>query len=160
MEQEKTFKGGVPTDPDVQKLLDKYGRPKIGQVFTYEEIADFLNTTKKSNRWCTVTWAWRRQIYRLHNIYLGCERGKAFIALKDSERLRFGIGIYKTGLVKISKAQDLVAGCDDANLTDPEKDSKSHIVKISGSLLMSARMEARKSLPGAPAPYTPTLPRP
>jgi len=149
---QEVFRGGVPTEPDVQKLLEAFGRPEIGRKFSYEEIATILNTHKKTARYRTVTWVWREEIKQLYNIIIGCERGKGFIALNNSERLRFGVDKYKSGLHFVEKAQGIVAGCDDAKLSEPERESKNHIVKISGSLLLSAKMEERRSLPGPALP--------
>jgi len=144
------FFGGVPVQPDVKLLLDVYGRPEVGQRFAYGEVADLLHSGHKTARFRTVTNVWRRAIFSLYNIVIGCVDGEAFMALSESQRLGLGLGKYRTGIRGVRKAHGLVAGCDSTKLTSEEKARQTHTSGVAAQLLLYERNEARRLMTAHP----------
>lgn len=146
MTRANVFFGGVPVQPDVKRLLDHFGRPVAGQRFPYEEICNVLQLDRSRTRWTTVTNAWRKTVYSLYNVLIGCVPGEAFIALNESERLSAGVGKYKSGIRCVRKAYVTVSGCDSAKLSEEEKNRQVHATGVMGHLLLHDRIEARRLL--------------
>jgi len=144
MKRSDLFLGGVPTEPDVRKLVEIYGVPKVGDEFPYQQIADALGVPIKSYRFRTVTWAWRKLLDRQHNLIVGAVQARGFVVLDNQQRVTFSAVRFKRGLKAVRRGSCVASRTDTAGLTPEERRSRDHIVATGSMLQLAAATEARK----------------
>ena len=147
MDSEKkttVFNSGIPTQADVDRIMKAFGVPEVGVVIPYDSVAGVMHEPKTGSRFQTVTMAWRKKVYRDHNIRIGCEKGKGFKALTNSERVDECGGRYKGGLRKIRVAGDLAIKTGDEGLAPEEVRVKHHVAMASAALRLAAATEAKR----------------
>lgn len=144
MKPNDLFLGGIPTEPDVKKLLAIYGVPAIGTELTYDQVAETIGTPVRSYRFRTVTWSWRKVLDRQHNLIVGTVHGRGFVVLDNQSRVRFSAGRFKRGLRSVRRASDVAGRTDLVGLTPEERRSRDHIVATGSMLQLAAATEARK----------------
>ena len=79
MSDDKTFswRDGMPTKPDVDALLKRWPEPNIGDRYEYETVAEVIGYEPGSQRFKTVTDAWRRRVHE-KGFVIECDPGAAF----------------------------------------------------------------------------------
>lgn len=139
-----TFTTGIPTAPDVQKLVEEFGIPDHGRLISYKSIEEVIGVKQSEHRWRSIVLAWRKQLYREHNVILRPDPGTGFVAATASERVHISGSGYKSGLRKISRVADIALRTDDAPLTPEEKRARDHIVKAGATLKLAAATCAKQ----------------
>ncbi len=145
--------GGVPTEADVRALLDTFGVPTEGASVTYEQIARVLHQPVRSNRWKTVTNAWRKRLFEEHNLILGAADG-AFTALLPGERIERGAGKLRSGMRSVRRAGAIVQRTDRARLSETETKRADHVQVVSAALMLAANASGRETPKPALEPTT------
>ena len=146
MEKMKVFRGGIPTKIDVDRLVDRFGLPKEGQVITFEELQDALPDIEfKSNRWHTVIDAWKKHLEKKHNIILGSKRGEGKIALLPEGRIDLAKDKYSTGIKMTGRAALLAIKTDRERLT-PESKRTADFLRNAGAQIRLVDATAAKEL--------------
>src|SRR5262245_53413982 len=84
--QAKPYFGGIPTEPDVRRLMDRFCAPEPG-VIPHEEIEKEIREESDSSRYRTIVSAWRRRLRREHNIDTSAEPGHGIRILTEPERV-------------------------------------------------------------------------
>mgnify|MGYP001320418575 CR=1 FL=1 len=138
-----TFNGGVPTDPEVNDLMEEIGVPRPGDIIPYTRIEAIIKTTRKRARWISVTTAWRKRLDRDHNILLKAVPNEGFEVLDNSGRVNFGGKLYKESLRRMGRAVKVVSTTDRSGLNDDEKRAADHIQKTGAQLRLVAQTAAR-----------------
>lgn len=95
------FFGGVPTSAEVKQLIDTFGIPSEGDNLLHTTIAAAIGLDAKSNRYRTVTTAWRKKLLTDHNIDACAVAGEGFHFMEPHERVSAGI----KGIKQASKKQ-------------------------------------------------------
>lgn len=104
--------GGKPTQPDVTKLVQKFGEsPAEGTQFKHAEIEAVIGTLRSENisRYRVVTNAWRRYMLSTNGIEIGAIAGIGFEVLTDADRVTGGINDVRKGARKQYRAINRVA---------------------------------------------------
>ncbi len=83
----KVFFGGVPTEPDVKKLIGAYGSPAEGTVLPYDELSEVLQLSRRSSRFRTVITAWRKQLLKEYNLDSKARVGEGIVILTPEQRV-------------------------------------------------------------------------
>jgi hypothetical protein len=117
----KVFFSGVPTKPDVDKLLAKWPDINPGLVIEYSDIEKTIACNRKSHRYATVVTKWRKALYRDRNLVLEPLKGEAFEVLAPNGRIDYAHEQFKSGLRKTSKAAHIVSTTDQSQLDDSRK---------------------------------------
>ena len=76
-QQHMPWQDGLPTAPDVTMLQKQWPELKVGDRIEYEEIAALLGIQVRSNRFKSVTDAWRKRELEAGRV-IECEIGAAF----------------------------------------------------------------------------------
>ena len=87
MEAHELFFGGIPLEPDLDRLDAAYPNLQAGDYLPYEEIGKIIQAPYRENRWCTVTRAWRQRLIEKRNLVLSPAKGVAFYVLSDEQTL-------------------------------------------------------------------------
>jgi hypothetical protein len=96
---------GMPSGPDVRKLLDAFGALQPGLQITHAEMEDALVTVRYgSQRYKTVVAAWRKTLLDRHNIDIQSVPGIGYRVLNDEERVDAGLSGSKRGLREIVRS--------------------------------------------------------
>lgn len=100
MESSEIYFRGAPTEIDVRKLLDALPSIQIGDQITHEQVQQITGLRYGSNRYTTVTNAWRKLLLEKHDIELGSVPGAGFKSLDAGERIDRNIDGMHHGLRK------------------------------------------------------------
>ena len=147
------FFGGVPTVVDVDLLQERFGVPKPGGVITHEEIEEALGLARRTRRYATVLGAWRDRLDREHNVLLRSIRGQGYEAMDGHARVTHSGGLFKAGLRRLGRAENVAARTDRSGLTTEEVQVLGHVQATAGALRAQAATAARKlayPVPGLP----------
>lgn len=143
--------GGIPTEPDVNRLMDAFHIPKMspGDTIPYSKISDVIGQDKGSRRWTSVTNAWRKKIEKDYNIILGCDPpNQAFRILPEGGKVQLSRRKLRSA-VSAARRSYIVSGLVDVRqLTKDEKREHDFNLMKSGNLLASAQLRNnRNTLP-------------
>lgn len=137
------FSAGVPTAPDVKRLIDLFGIPSIGTTITHDQIATAISSPYRSYRYNSVVNAWRKQLYTAHNIVLKGVAGQGYEALDNSKRIILSSTKYKHSLRGIRRAAGVAAKTESTGLSSEEIRARDHIVRVDATLQLAAATAAR-----------------
>lgn len=100
----KVFFGGVPTQADVRKINEAFPNLQEGDEISHEQIEQVLGYARTSNRYRTVTGAWRRQLLNDNGQEVGALAGVGFRCLKPDERISGSVKSFQSGTRKQMRA--------------------------------------------------------
>lgn len=144
----KLYFGGVPTRMDVAALMEKV-KPVAGQSVPYADIAAIIDCRHESNRFRTVTGAWRKKLLSEKSIQVKAEGG-AFHFLTATEAL----GANIEGLSRVGKqARRVVVRSNFINAADlSETDKEKHriLVREAAALVEATRRSVTQIEPPKP----------
>jgi hypothetical protein len=139
-----TFNSGIPTAPDVKRLVDKFGVPAIGVLLPYEDISETIGSAKGTSRYGSVVSAWRTQLRRENNILLRAEPGKGYVPMDNSERVHYCAARYKGGLRHIGRAAHNALMTATNGLTDEEQRTRNNVCMAGAALKLAAATAAKQ----------------
>lgn len=89
MEKTGIFRKGLPLEPDLQRLDERYPKSLLvpGFKIPYEEIAQVISCPVGSSRFATVTSAWRKRAEKQWNVIIGCLPKEAFVVLDGKQKV-------------------------------------------------------------------------
>lgn len=96
MGKAELFFGGIPTKPDVDKIARRWPTHALtpGQTIPYREVAEVIGETVRSNRFRSVTNAWRKSVEPGH--FIGADGQGHFVVMTESDKLALGQAKMKT----------------------------------------------------------------
>jgi hypothetical protein len=136
--------GGIPTDIDVRRLHEKFGIPKPGDVISYEQISDCIGNSHKENRFWSVTNAWRKKLFREHNLVSEAIPNKGFEFLDAHKRVSHSVSGFKGGLRKVARAGIIAASTERMNLSPEEQRTCDYLQNTAAQLKLAAATAARQ----------------
>lgn len=104
MSTARVFTGGVPTAPDVKRLIEKFGSPEPETVIGYDAIATVIGAAYGSHRFTSVMTAWKATLLREHNVELGHIDGEAVVALTNEQRTEAAQKRFRQGGRQIGRS--------------------------------------------------------
>lgn len=141
---QELFLGGIPTEPDVQKLIDAFKDPSEGQIITWQEIANVIEEPYGSSRFRTVVTAWRKRLFRTRNIHLLIKRGQGLYAGSPPERIRDSGKRFVKGYRTIHRASVVSAATDRSRLTENEKKEQDFHTKHDAMMRLAYNKEVKR----------------
>jgi len=144
------FLGGVPTKPDVDKLIDTYPAESMnhGKIIGYDEIADVIGKTSTS-RFRTITNAWRKQLFHGHGIVLDPSKKfpKAFEVLSEFGKVQKSQAETHSGVKKQVKAVRIISSVDVIQLSQEQRSEYDVAAKRAAALISAAQLRRPPILP-------------
>ncbi len=151
----RPFFGGIPTKPDVEKLMDHFSVQE-GDVIEHENIIAVIGVEPSSNRYRNVVNAWRKALLTQKNLLLVAIPSVGYKVLTPTERVAHGVdGFVKSGR-RIRKNAFLLGLVPDQELSGVDRAKKDHVVRVSIAVLDSMSDGMKQIEPRKPD----TLPRP
>lgn len=137
-------KTGMPTEPEVKKLIEAFQDLNEGDVIPHSKIAEVLEREMKTTRYKIVVEAWRKQLFHGGNVWLKAIPGEGYQVADPSARIESGVRKQKTALTYHRKAWQIVSTTDRARLTTEERQIQDHIIKNSSVYLGVAVTSPKK----------------
>ncbi len=148
--------GGIPTDPQVRRLRERYGDIQAlrGTTIRHEDIEDLIGEERGGSRYKTITDRWRRQVERETGVVIsgqGEALGIGFRVLTDAEQVRFGVGQRVSAGRRILRWHSSVANTDPDKLDAPQRQARDFEIAAAAKLHL-AMTEVRNALPARTTP--------
>ena len=137
------YHGGVPTRPDVDKLVAKFGVPKDGDVIAYTDIEAELGYKRHTARWVAVIGSWKRRLYRESNVFFETVNGTGYRCAPGDTRISHSVRKVRHGMKRIVKGGELAASTSDQGLSSDQQRSRDHIISVAGKLAALAHQQTR-----------------
>jgi hypothetical protein len=143
---QRMFFAGIPTRPDVEKLISKFGIPEEGRLFRWDEISETIDIDriKQASRFRTVCEMWRKRLEREHNIILISESGVGLIAATPHDRVVVSGQKIKRSIRGLGKAERVLVTTDRARLNEDDKREYDFKIRLVATLRLTANTEVKR----------------
>lgn len=122
----------------------------LERMISYEATAECIGEKLFSSRWRTVTTAWRKQLYREHNILMRAEPKTGFVPSKPGERVHISASGFKSGIRKAVRSGDIALRTEKGTLKPDELRACDHVVRAAAAIKLAAATAAKQlKLPDA-----------
>ena len=149
MNKGKAYFAGVPTEPDIKKLLESFDVEDMvpGYEIKYSEVSRVIDQPKEASRWRTVTTAWRNRLEKDRGIFIGCNsEKKCFYVLSEGGKVGLS-GSKLRSAVTAAKRSYVVSGCvDTKKLSDDERRKHEFYSMKSGVMIAAGQLRSKKMI--------------
>jgi hypothetical protein len=132
-----TWDTGKPTKPDVDALLRHYDSLQMGEILPYEDVAAVIGCPVGSNRFRTVTTAWRKRSQEA-GIVIECRKSEAFYVATATEVSAMTYGVIKGMGSKARRHRNKLAR------VHVETDNERQTINHQGLLMRQIETEMKK----------------
>lgn len=157
MTESKLFFGGVPTAPDVRKMIDVVLALAPGHTVTYEALSAQIEVSEESSRFQTVLRACRRELEQAHNVATEAVRGVGIRRLPEDERAAQGAKTFRGGVRRVKRSVEQVSAIKTELLDENQRAMATHVRRVVAAAYTGLQ-ESRVELAAALKPPK-TLPR-
>lgn len=149
MHNVSVFRGGIPTRPDVEKLMEEFPTSTltVGRVITYEEIAKVIGTPPRTSRFKTVTGVWRKEVEQTVNIIMGTHKGQGLVVLSDSGKLGLASDKLASATKMAARATMVATRVEVKNLSDAERETLTKIQKRAAFFAVNEAFKRPQAIP-------------
>lgn len=142
-EASKLFFGGMPTEPDVKKLKEKFKTLDEGTLISYKAVSKVIGEPKGSCRFMSVTHQWRKQLFVEKNILLTCVMNEGYLVSDPSTRVRVGVH-YKNKSIRDAKSSGrILIGTDTSRLSADEKRTWDRTLLSTSNIIAASATEPK-----------------
>ena len=132
--------GGVPTAPQVRRLMEKFKDVQAGDAIKLDDISEVIGEPVRSNRFRTIVDAFRRALARDRNFVTERIAGMGTIRiLLDSERTGFGARGIRQGSRKVHRSVGVIVATPTEKLTDAERETNFHVRRLGEAIVTTTR---------------------
>ncbi len=149
MAKARAFFGGVPTDPEINRLKAHFPPGDLfeGRIITHDQVAEIIHAPYGSSRYKTVTTRWRNQVTRNYGIMVGSVAGVGFKILNDAEKVDQQARHLKSSLVQNGKSFLVASTVDEGNLTAQKRKEYEHYLLRSIAVQQAIQLKSKAQLP-------------
>lgn len=150
MGQVKPFFGGLPTGPDVKRIMDQVDAgSKRGEIVKHDEVEKIIKVSRDENRYKTVTNAWRRKVLSESGVKIVGDRpdvvGVGFAVLTNKEQIAEAERQYGKGRRRVRDGWKTVSLTGEDGLDEASLKRREHAIQT-GVRLFGVHREAQRSL--------------
>ena len=139
----RPFFRGIPSGPDVAKLIDAFGIPEPG-IITHDSISKVIDQPLETHRYVSVVHQWRKRLMREYNIQMVGERGVGYRILSETERVDFARhGLARNAKLVVRQHQHALL-IDVNKLDEPTRKKHDHVVRASASMASAVQNTERE----------------
>lgn len=146
----KLFLGGVPTGPEVDRLMVGLAI-ESGTRVPYGQVEELTGLSVKEHRFRTVTNAWRKRVFREKALEVKAEGG-CFVILTPDEALTNGISSFHRVGRALGRTNAKVSVINEAELSSERAATKRLLQREIGLVSDAARRAAKEI--AAPKPVS------
>ncbi len=132
--------GGVPTAPDVAKIMNAIGVPAEGDTIEWVRLESITGCTRDSSRYASIVHAWRRKLWTENNLLLIAVAGVGLKVANPAERIEAASKKAKHGKKAIMVASVIADRTDANRLTSPQKETRAMLADVPARLRLLAEM--------------------
>lgn len=140
----KVVIGGVPTSPEVKRLLAAFPDPQPGTTISHADIETVLNLSRDSSRYRTIITAWRRQLLLEQNIDIDALSGVGFYVPAPFERVTISTRDFRRGIGRVGKAVRRISRVPMERLTNEEQVKAEHTRRRMEATLSEGRSATKE----------------
>ncbi len=129
---------GVPTKVDVDRLIDKFGVPTEGSLIAKSDIAKCINEREGSNRFNSVLSAWRKLLFREHNLLTVGDGAKNIRIAEPSERIDWAASRVASARRNVGRAVIVAHQTDAKRLCEDQRKVRDNITSMNAKRLEMA----------------------
>lgn len=156
--KKELFEGGVPTEPDVKRLLAAFPGLKRGQLVTHAEIEEALGCDHRTSRYRGVVKSWKRKVLNESNLDLQAVPGVGLRVLDEYERVTESARDYRRGIKTVGRAAKRVQRVRVEMLTGEQAAKAEHVQRHALATLEAGRAAVKEiAIRLAPAEANPRL---
>ena len=137
------YRGGIPTAPDVQKIVENI-EVEVGQVIPYTMLEQILHESRDTSRFKTVVHSWRNRMFRELNVIMDAVPNVGLKVLDNHERVNYSSRKIKHGFRRIRKGSIIAAKTSRAGLKPDEVKSLDHIGSIDAAIRLATANAAKQ----------------
>jgi hypothetical protein len=123
------FLGGIPTEPDVRRLLAAFPGIKADDEIAHADVAKAIAVEVGSARYRSVTASWRKHLLKVNNLRLSTVPGVGFRVIDGMDRIADDIKRYGRGAKQIRKAADDVRSVEIGKLPEAQQRVAEHVLR-------------------------------
>ena len=143
MSKKTMYFSGVPTDPDVTMLSDAY-KQLPDETIPYSDIEKIIGCPRQSNRFRSVTTAWRKKIERETDHILIAIRNDGYKKATPKERVTFCGRKINSGIKFIARGAKVAASTDTRTLSPEDKKICDHFSRAASAVSMAIRVAPKE----------------
>ena len=144
MSAREMFFGGIPTAPDVERIVKTIGDIQEGQTILYATLTDIIHEAKESCRFRTVVRAWIRKMERERNLVMEAVPTVGYKVLTAPERVDFSGRKVVHGFRRIRRGAKVARLTQRENLSEDQRRTADHLSNIDATLRLAEATEARR----------------
>jgi len=133
----KVFFGGLPTEMDVKKLLDRFGSPGPGLI-PYEELEAVLGISWRTGRFRLIVKNWRRAMFREMNIDTAISPSAGVQVLQEWERVHVSHKDLKRSIRCARRSYVRVSAVRVDKLNEQQRTVHDHVVRHTQAVFLAS----------------------
>lgn len=133
----------LPYEPDLRKLDERFAEIPVGMEIKWAELADACGWPVGSARFKSITFAWRKRVFRDRNVLLLAVPGYGVKAVDPAERVTHASHKTKSHLRGISRAGHIVARTDIISLPDHLRRTADHVLHVASALKLASILKPK-----------------
>lgn len=149
MSATKIFNGGLPTQPDIENIRNRFPEANLqpGIIIPYDSIANIIGSSVGSNRFRSVTTAWRKYVENTFKIVISCVRGAGFKVLEEHGKLDHAQDKYRSGVRHIKRSVKISNYIDTTKLEETDKIRFDRLTRRTAAIVTLAASKRTIELP-------------
>lgn len=140
----QTFWNGVPTKPDVDKLLVLFRKLEVGDEVSHESMEKVLHQQRSTARYRTVVTKARKEFAKESGVVLVAVSGSGLAYPSGRDQLRYGADKVRAGVRSVRRGTEITAMVGDDRLDSAGKAARDFAAQRMLALAEYTKTEARK----------------
>lgn len=137
------YRGAIPTEPDVNALMEQIGVPEEGSQISYDQITKVIGVDRKTSRWHSVVSAWRKELLDNNGIVLKAIANEGFDVLTDNGKAGAVMEYVGRARNAFRRADKVARRVNPAKLADDKRAAFDHYGKIRATLELAEKTAAK-----------------
>lgn len=139
------FVGGLPTGPDVRRLMDRFRDKAQGDSILLSDVAAEIATEVRTQRFETVLTAFRAALRKERNLETERDHGGVAVRiLQDNERAAVSFKLVRRGARQIGRAYTKASSTPTGKLNEQERKELMHVQRLTEAMANSARQSIKE----------------
>jgi hypothetical protein len=155
-QQHLPWNEGLPTRPDVDLLIRTWPEPKIGDVFAYESIGKLLRVDPLSNRFRTVTNAWRDRLRKDMHLNVFTRDAHEFFVATPEETAARTWGVFQH-VANVGRGHGKRLQAANVYASEATRPVLEHQMRLAGALVREAKKARMNALPSTEVKEPPKI---
>lgn len=137
------FFGGLPTEIDVRKLIDQFGKPDYGLI-PYADIEAVLGMAWRTPRFRLILTNWRKHLRKELNLDTSMQPGEGVTVLRAGERIEVSHGDLKRAIRQTRKSYARIISVPTAELDAVSRTKYDHVVRHAQAVYQAGATHERE----------------